>query len=180
MSIPDAGIVLRFGNDWELLVAVVLSAQSTDKMVNQVTAELFRKYKSIEDYASADPQEFEQDIHSTGFFRNKAKHIIAAAQKILADYQGVVPTNMAESADFARGGSQDCQRGAGQRRSSGLRHRPRRGHRRRHSRPQTEQTPGAGRRRTTRSRSKGSSWPSSPGATGSRPPTSDRTRAGCL
>ncbi len=91
---PDAGIVLRFNNDWELLVAVVLSAQSTDKIVNQVTAELFRKYKHIQDYASADPREFESDIHSTGFFRNKAKHVIAAAQKVLADYQGVVPTNM--------------------------------------------------------------------------------------
>lgn len=93
---PDAGIVLQFGNDWELLVAVVLSAQSTDKMVNQVTASLFRKYQTIEDYASADPPEFEQDIHSTGFFRNKAKHIIAAAQKVLADYGGTVPTSMTE------------------------------------------------------------------------------------
>jgi len=93
---PEAGIVLRFGNEWELLVAVVLSAQSTDKMVNQVTSSLFRKYADIEAYASADPLEFEQDIHSTGFFRNKAKHIIAAAQKILADYQGTVPTSMAE------------------------------------------------------------------------------------
>jgi len=93
---PDAGIVLQFGNAWELLVAVVLSAQSTDKMVNQVTSALFLKYRSIEDYAAADPLDFEQDIHSTGFFRNKAKHIIASAQKILADYQGVVPTSMAE------------------------------------------------------------------------------------
>lgn len=92
---PDAGIVLEFGNDWELLVAVVLSAQSTDKIVNQVTATLFRKYLAIEDYASADPAEFESDIHSTGFFRNKAKHIIAAAQKILADHGGEVPTTMA-------------------------------------------------------------------------------------
>ncbi len=93
---PDAGIVLRFDSDWELLVAVVLSAQSTDKMVNQVTAELFRKYPTIEDYASADLLEFEADIHSTGFFRNKAKHVIAAAQKILSDYGGEVPTSMAD------------------------------------------------------------------------------------
>lgn len=93
---PDAGIVLRFNNDWELLVAVVLSAQSTDKMVNQVTASLFRKYRTVEDYASADPQEFEQDIRSTGFFRNKARHIIAAAQKVLSDYRGEVPRNMTD------------------------------------------------------------------------------------
>lgn len=91
---PDAGIVLHFSNDWELLVAVVLSAQSTDKMVNQVTAKLFSKYRTVEDYASADLQEFEQDIRSTGFFRNKAKHIIAAAQKVLADYGGEVPKDM--------------------------------------------------------------------------------------
>ncbi len=92
---PDARIVLDFGNDWELLVAVILSAQCTDKMVNQVTAGLFRKYRTVEDYASAEPPEFEADIHSTGFFRNKAKHIIAAAQKVLADYGGAVPASIA-------------------------------------------------------------------------------------
>jgi endonuclease-3 len=93
---PNAGIVLEFGNDWELLVSVVLSAQSTDKMVNQVTAKLFKKYRTIEDYAAASVPEFEDDIHSTGFFRNKTKHIIGAAQKILADYGGEVPATMAE------------------------------------------------------------------------------------
>ena len=93
---PDAHIVLHFDNDWELLVAVVLSAQATDKMVNQVTARLFQKYRTIEDYASADPAEFEKDIHATGFFRNKTKHIIGAAQKILADYGGEVPASMKE------------------------------------------------------------------------------------
>jgi endonuclease-3 len=92
---PDARIVLHFGNDWELLVAVILSAQCTDKMVNQVTAKLFRKYRKVEDYASADPLEFETDIRSTGFFRNKAKHIIAAAQKVLSEHGGVVPANIA-------------------------------------------------------------------------------------
>jgi endonuclease-3 len=92
---PDARIVLDFGNDWELLVAVILSAQCTDKMVNQVTAKLFRKYRAIEDYASADLLEFEADVRSTGFFRNKAKHIIAAAQKVLADHKGVVPATIA-------------------------------------------------------------------------------------
>ncbi len=93
---PQAGIVLDFGSDWELLVAVILSAQCTDKMVNQVTARLFRKYRAVAEYASADPAEFELDIRPTGFFRNKTKHIIGAAQRILADYGGEVPASMAE------------------------------------------------------------------------------------
>ena len=93
---PDAGIMLVFENDWELLVAVILSAQCTDKKVNEVTAGLFRKYRSIEDYAAADPTEFEDDIRPTGFFRNKAKHIIGAAQKILLDFGGEVPAKMTE------------------------------------------------------------------------------------
>ena len=93
---PDAGIMLVFENDWELLVAVILSAQCTDKKVNEVTAGLFRKYRSIEDYAAADPTEFEDDIRPTGFFRNKAKHIIGAAQKILSDFGGEVPAKMTE------------------------------------------------------------------------------------
>lgn len=93
---PDAGIVLDFGSDWELLVAVILSAQCTDKMVNQVTAGLFRKYRDVEEYASADPAAFETDIRPTGFFRNKTKHIIGAAQKVIADYGGEIPATMAE------------------------------------------------------------------------------------
>ena len=93
---PEAGIVLDFRSDWELLVAVILSAQCTDKMVNQVTARLFNKYRTVEDYASADPAEFETDIRPTGFFRNKTKHIIGAAQKVLADFGGEVPASMAE------------------------------------------------------------------------------------
>jgi endonuclease III len=93
---PGAGIVLAYGSDWELLVAVILSAQCTDKMVNQVTAELFKKYRTVADYAAADPAEFELDIRPTGFFRNKTKHIIAAAQKVLADHGGEVPASMAE------------------------------------------------------------------------------------
>jgi endonuclease-3 len=93
---PDAGIVLNFGNDWELLVSVELSAQCTDKKVNEVTDKLFKKYRSIEDYAGADPTEFEADIRPTGFFRNKTKHIIGAAQRVLADFNGRVPASMAE------------------------------------------------------------------------------------
>ncbi len=93
---PGAAIVLRYGNDWELLVAVILSAQCTDKMVNQVTSTLFQKYRAIEDYAGADPAEFETDIRPTGFFRNKTKHILGAAQKVLHDFGGEVPHSMAE------------------------------------------------------------------------------------
>ena len=93
---PRAGIVLDFSNDWELLVAVELSAQCTDKKVNEVTGRLFTKYRTVEDYAGADPAEFENDIRPTGFFRNKTKHIIGAAQKVLADFNGEVPASMAE------------------------------------------------------------------------------------
>ncbi len=93
---PEAATALEFRNPWELTVAVILSAQCTDKMVNQVTAALFQKYRTLEDYASADPAEFEQDIRPTGFFRNKTKHILATAQKILADYGGEVPGSMRE------------------------------------------------------------------------------------
>jgi endonuclease III len=93
---PDAGIVLNFSNDWELLVAVELSAQCTDKKVNEVTARLFEKYHTIEDYAGVSQEELENDVRPTGFFRNKAKHIIGAAQKVLADFGGQVPASMAE------------------------------------------------------------------------------------
>jgi endonuclease-3 len=92
----DAHIVLRYGDNWELLVAVVLSAQTTDIGVNKVTEKLFKKYRTVQDYASADPADFEQDIHATGFFRNKTKSIMGAARKILADYDGEVPATMKE------------------------------------------------------------------------------------
>ena len=93
---PGATIMLRFGNEWELLVAVILSAQCTDKKVNEVTAGLFKKYRSIEDYAGADPAAFEEDIRPTGFFRNKTKHILGAAQRVLHEFGGEVPHSMAE------------------------------------------------------------------------------------
>lgn len=93
---PDAGIALAFRNPWELTVAVVLSAQCTDKMVNQVTSKLFQKYRTVEDYAAADPAEFENDIRPTGFFRNKTRHILAAAQRVLSEYGGEVPRSMRE------------------------------------------------------------------------------------
>jgi endonuclease-3 len=91
---PGAHIVLNFDNDWELLVAVMLSAQTTDITVNKVTEKLFQKYRAVEDYASASQAEFERDVHATGFFRNKTKHVIGSAQKILADYGGEVPASM--------------------------------------------------------------------------------------
>lgn len=93
---PDAHIVLNYGNHWELVVAVILSAQCTDKMVNKVTAELFKKYRTIEDYAGADTAEFEADIRPTGFFHNKAKNVMGAAQKVLSDFGGEIPSTMAE------------------------------------------------------------------------------------
>jgi len=93
---PHAHIVLSFGSTWELVVAVILSAQCTDKMVNQVTAALFQKYRTIEDYAGADPAEFEHDVRPSGFFRNKTKHILGAAQTVLHEFGGEVPRTMTE------------------------------------------------------------------------------------
>lgn len=93
---PHASIALKYKNPWELLVAVQLSAQCTDKKVNEVTAKLFKKYRSIEDYIQADPKEFEKDIHSCGFFRNKTKNILSAAKIVEEQFRGKVPRVMAE------------------------------------------------------------------------------------
>ncbi len=93
---PDAGMILNFSNNWELLVAVILSAQCTDKKVNEVTAKLFQKYKTLEDYIAADPQEFEQDIFSTGFYKNKTKSILAAACVVKEQFGGEIPRTMEE------------------------------------------------------------------------------------
>ncbi len=91
---PDAKIALDYSNEWELLTAVVLSAQCTDKKVNEVTARLFRKYRRLADYAAADQREFEEDIRPTGFYRNKAKNILAAARIIQERFGGQVPRKM--------------------------------------------------------------------------------------
>ena len=91
---PAATCALHHSNAWELLVATILSAQCTDKRVNEVTPGLFRKYPSIRDFAAAKQEEMAQDIRSTGFFNNKAKSVIGAARKILADYKGEVPREM--------------------------------------------------------------------------------------
>ncbi len=77
-------------------MATILSAQSTDKLVNQVTPGLFKKYPTIQDFANANQAELAQDIHSTGFFNNKAKSVIGAAKKVLADFGGKVPRTMEE------------------------------------------------------------------------------------
>ena len=93
---PGATIALQHGNPFELLVATILSAQCTDVRVNEVTPGLFRKYSGPADFAQAPLVEIEQDIKSTGFFRNKAKSIQGASRKILADFDGEVPATMEE------------------------------------------------------------------------------------
>lgn len=91
---PEAMCSLNFSNPLELMVATQLSAQCTDERVNIVTARLFKKYRSVEDYASASQEELEQDIRSTGFYRNKARNLRSACQRILSEYHGEVPRTM--------------------------------------------------------------------------------------
>jgi endonuclease-3 len=93
---PEAKTALHFSNPLELLVATILSAQCTDERVNQVTAKLFKKYRTAEDYARAPAKELEQDIHPTGFYRNKAKSIQGACRKIAEEFGGEVPHTMEE------------------------------------------------------------------------------------
>jgi len=93
---PTASIVLRYSNNWELMVAVQLSAQCTDKKVNEVTEKLFKKYPKFEDYLKVDPHEFEKDIYQTGFYHNKAKNILGAAKIIKEKYEGEIPDTMEE------------------------------------------------------------------------------------
>ena len=93
---PKAGMMLHYDNNWELLVSVVLSAQCTDKKVNEVTEKLFKKYRTLDDYVQADPREFERDIYSTGFYKNKAKNILAAAKMLKEKFGGKVPHTMEE------------------------------------------------------------------------------------
>ena len=93
---PDATCALRHNNALELLVATILSAQSTDARVNMVTPALFTKYRTAQDYAAADPSVLEREIHSTGFFRNKTKSIIGMAQALVEHHGGKVPDTMEE------------------------------------------------------------------------------------
>jgi endonuclease-3 len=93
---PDAAIALKFTNPLELLIATILSAQCTDVRVNIVTKDLFKKYTSAKDWAGADLKEIESDIHSTGFYRNKAVNIKGACKKIIEQFGGKVPDTMQE------------------------------------------------------------------------------------
>ncbi|HWP91611.1 MAG TPA: endonuclease III [Thermodesulfobacteriota bacterium] len=94
--LPHAKIALNYSNNWELLVAVMLSAQCTDKKVNEVTRELFKKYRTLDDYVNADPGEFEKDIKPTGFYRQKTKNVLACARIIKEKFGGQVPGTMEE------------------------------------------------------------------------------------
>ena len=93
---PDARTALNFSSSHEMLFATIMSAQSTDVLVNRVTAKLFPKYPNLEDYANADRETLEADIKQTGFFRMKAKAIQGSARRILDVYGGKVPDTMAE------------------------------------------------------------------------------------
>jgi endonuclease-3 len=93
---PHAGMMLNFSNHWELVLAVSLSAQCTDKKVNEVTEKLFKKYPTLNDYLTADLKEFERDIFQTGFYHQKAKNALAAARVLHDRFAGVVPNTMEE------------------------------------------------------------------------------------
>ena len=93
---PHAKIELDYSTPWELMVAVQLSAQCTDKRVNQVTAKLFKKYRTLAAYTKADRATFERDIFQCGFYRNKTKNILAAARMLQDEYGGVIPRTLPE------------------------------------------------------------------------------------
>lgn len=93
---PGATCALLHHNPWELLVATILSAQCTDKRVNQVTPGLFAKYPTPEDFAAVSPEVLAQDIRSTGFFNNKAKSIVGAAKRVVGDFGGQIPKSIEE------------------------------------------------------------------------------------
>ena len=93
---PDADCELRFSNPLELLVATILSAQATDQRVNEVTRSLFRKYRTAADYAGAEPRVLEQEIRSTGFYRNKTKNLIGMGRGLVERYGGEVPRELDE------------------------------------------------------------------------------------
>jgi endonuclease-3 len=95
-EIPDSKIALNFSNPFELLIATILSAQCTDVKVNQVTAELFKKYRSVNDYAEVNLTDLEEDIRSTGFYRNKATSIQKCCRELAARFGGKVPRTLEE------------------------------------------------------------------------------------
>jgi endonuclease-3 len=91
---PELKCALNFRNPFQLLVATILSAQSTDRQVNKVTAVLFKKYTTIKDFAEADPDQFRKDVNSVNFYNNKAKNIQATARMVIEEFQGKVPKTM--------------------------------------------------------------------------------------
>jgi endonuclease-3 len=91
---PDVTCALTHASPWELLVATILSAQSTDVNVNRVTPELFRKYPTVEAFAALTPEQLQPDVRSTGFFRNKSKSVVGAAKKLVAEFGGQVPDDI--------------------------------------------------------------------------------------
>jgi len=93
---PEAKMMLNYHNNWELLVAVELSAQCTDKKVNEITPALFKKYPTLADYVKAKPSEFEKDIYQSGFYKNKTKNILAAAKLVSEKFGGKIPRTMEE------------------------------------------------------------------------------------
>ena len=93
---PHSHIALKYSSPLELLIATILSAQSTDVMVNKITPQLFQRYKNVEEYANSEIKELEEQIRSSGFFHQKARSIQAAARKIQTEYGGKVPDTMDE------------------------------------------------------------------------------------
>ena len=93
---PDAKLALRYRSHWQLMVAVQLSAQSTDKKVNEIVPGLFRKYKTVKDFAESDLEELQEAISSVLYYKNKGKNIRSAAQKVIADFGGRLPRTMEE------------------------------------------------------------------------------------
>lgn len=93
---PDAGLVLHYRNPLELLVATIMAAQCTDERVNKVTEALFKKYKTAKDYANTKQEVFEEEIRSTGFYKNKAKNIIACNKELVERFNGNVPDTIEE------------------------------------------------------------------------------------
>lgn len=93
---PDARIELRYKTPLQLLVAVILSAQCTDRKVNEVTERLFKKYQTLDDYVKARPAAFERDIRATGFYRNKTKNILGTAKLLKEKFGGTIPRTMEE------------------------------------------------------------------------------------
>jgi len=93
---PQARCELAYGNEWELLIAIILSAQTTDEAVNRTTPALFAKFRTIRDYAQAKPEEISEFIRHLGLFQNKARYIHDTSQRILANFEGKVPATQSD------------------------------------------------------------------------------------